>query len=72
MFKAPIDLRKPLAENIVVIGGTALLKGFKHRLLSEVRHLSSTPYYKNLLSVNKFKIHTPLAKENYIAFLGGK
>ena len=56
----------------MVIGGTALLKGFKHRLLSEVRHLSSTPYYKNLLSVNKFKIHTPLAKENYIAFLGGK
>ncbi|KAI2652367.1 Actin-related protein 10 [Labeo rohita] len=37
LVKCPIDTRKVLSENLVIIGGTAMLPGFLHRLLSEIR-----------------------------------
>lgn len=71
ILKCPIDTRKALAANIVVIGGTAMLPGFKYRLLAELRDLSHKPHYANLLALDKFKIHIPPCKENYTAWLGG-
>lgn len=70
IIKCPTDMRKCLAENIVVMGGSAMIPGFKHRLLAEIRSLLNEPYYKNRTAIKTFKFHSPPAKENYIAWLG--
>ncbi|XP_063216770.1 actin-related protein 10 [Bacillus rossius redtenbacheri] len=71
IVKCPIDMRRPLAENILVIGGTSMALGFKARLQSELKHLVQTSKYASKLAVRTFKFHTPPAKENYVAWLGG-
>jgi actin-related protein 10 len=71
IIKCPIDMRKPLAENILVIGGTAMAPGFKARLLNELNHLVQQPKYESRLAIKTFKFHKPPAKENYVAWLGG-
>ena len=65
-------MRKPLAENIVLIGGTCMAKGFKARLKEELYDLIKQPRYADRLFLNTFKFHNPPAKENYVAWLGGK
>ena len=70
--QCPIDTRKQLAENLVVIGGTSMLPGFLHRLLAEIRYLVEKPKYKKTLATKTFRIHTPPAKANCVAWLGGK
>ncbi|KAG1701317.1 Actin-related protein 10 [Nymphon striatum] len=70
LIKCPIDTRKELAENMIIMGGTAMLPGFKHRLLSEVKDLLKKERYSSKLAVNNFKVHSPPAKENNIAWLG--
>uniref|UniRef100_A0A8D2IMF5 Actin related protein 10 n=1 Tax=Varanus komodoensis TaxID=61221 RepID=A0A8D2IMF5_VARKO len=67
----PIDTRKQLAENLVVMGGTAMLPGFLHRLMAEIRYLVEKPKYKELLASKTFRVHTPPAKPNCVAWLGG-
>ncbi|ELW69033.1 Actin-related protein 10 [Tupaia chinensis] len=69
--ECPIDTRKQLAENLVVIGGTSMLPGFLHRLLAEIRYLVEKPKYKTTLGTKTFRIHTPPAKANCVAWLGG-
>ncbi|XP_016781633.1 actin-related protein 10 isoform X2 [Pan troglodytes] len=69
--ECPIDTRKQLAENLVVIGGTSMLPGFLHRLLAEIRYLVEKPKYKKALGTKTFRIHTPPAKANCVAWLGG-
>lgn len=69
--KSAIDMRKPLAGNIVLVGGTTMVPGFKSRLLAELRELMKTPKYENSLKISTFKFHSPPAKENYVAWLGG-
>ncbi|KAG7165279.1 Actin-related protein 10-like [Homarus americanus] len=71
LMKCPIDTRRALAENLVLIGGTASLKGMKHRILSEVRALVTSPPFSDVLQINSFKVHHPPAKDNYVAWLGG-
>ena len=46
--------------------------GFKARLLDELKHLVQQPKYESRLAVKIFKFHKPPAKENYVAWLGGK
>lgn len=70
-LQCAVDLRKVLAENILLIGGTAMLPGFKHRLLLELKELVQSPKYKDRLAIRTFKFHNPPAKENYTAWLGG-
>lgn len=65
-------MRKQLAENIVLIGGTAAAKGLKARLKEELLSLIHQPKYKDKLFLSVFKFHYPPAKENYVAWLGGK
>ncbi|KAK8743601.1 hypothetical protein OTU49_001153 [Cherax quadricarinatus] len=69
--QCPIDTRQALAGNLVFIGGTASVKGMKHRILSEVQALVSSPPFMDLLKLNSFKVHQPPAKDNYVAWLGG-
>ncbi|XP_021913743.1 actin-related protein 10 isoform X2 [Zootermopsis nevadensis] len=71
IIKCPIDMRKPLAENILVMGGTAMAPGFKARLLGELKYLLQQPKYSSRLALKTFKFHKPPAKENYVAWLGG-
>ncbi|PSN40530.1 hypothetical protein C0J52_12264 [Blattella germanica] len=70
-MSCPIDMRKPLAENILVIGGTTMAPGFKARLLQELKYLLEQPKYSSKLAIKTFKFHKPPAKENYVAWLGG-
>ncbi|XP_048343026.1 actin-related protein 10, partial [Sphaerodactylus townsendi] len=71
LLQCPIDTRKQLAENLVVIGGTAMLPGFLHRLMAEIRHLVEKPKYKETLATKAFRVHSPPAKPNCVAWLGG-
>uniref|UniRef100_A0A671YNI4 Actin related protein 10 n=1 Tax=Sparus aurata TaxID=8175 RepID=A0A671YNI4_SPAAU len=69
--QCPIDARKVLSENLVVIGGTAMLPGFLHRLLAEIRLLVERPKYSSVLASKTLRIHAPPAKPNCTAWLGG-
>ncbi|XP_042611828.1 actin-related protein 10 isoform X1 [Cyprinus carpio] len=70
LVKCPIDTRKVLSENLVIIGGTSMLPGFLHRLLSEIRSLVEKPKYRDA-ATKSFRIHSPPAKPNCTAWLGG-
>lgn len=70
--QCPIDARKVLSENLVVIGGTAMLPGFLHRLLAEIRLLVERPKYSSVLASKTLRIHAPPAKPNCTAWLGGQ
>lgn len=71
LFQCPIDTRRELSENIVVIGGTAMTAGFYHRLKRELDTLAMKPRYKEALGVKAFKFPKAPARENYTAWLGG-
>lgn len=66
-----MDMRKSLAENIVLFGGTSMITGFKSRLFSEIKALAETEKYTSKMSIKVFKLHTQPCKENYMAWLGG-
>ncbi|KAE8750900.1 hypothetical protein FOCC_FOCC002328 [Frankliniella occidentalis] len=69
--KCPIDMRKPLAENILLIGGTSMAVGMKARIKEELSYLAASAQYSEKLKLRTFKFHSPPAKENYTAWLGG-
>ncbi|XP_071504426.1 actin-related protein 10-like [Diadema antillarum] len=71
ILKCPIDMRKPMADNLVFIGGTTMLPGFSHRLLAELRFLLDKPKYKECLAITTFKVHSPPSQANFTAWLGG-
>ncbi|KAJ2949630.1 hypothetical protein O0L34_g15555 [Tuta absoluta] len=71
IMQSPIDVRRALAENILVTGGTATLPGLKHRLAAELRYLVSQPPYNEKLWIQEFKFHTAPAHDNSVAWLGG-
>ncbi|XP_064847516.1 actin-related protein 10-like [Oncorhynchus masou masou] len=71
LVKCPIDTRKALSENLIIIGGTAMLPGFLHRLLAEIRLLVDKPKYRGTLATKSFRLHSPPAKLNCTAWLGG-
>jgi len=66
-----LDTRLALAENIILIGGTTMTKGFISRLKSELLTLVKSDLYKTKLKVQSFKFHTAPSKPNYTAWLGG-
>lgn len=53
------------------MGGTAMLPGFKHSLITEIKMLLDDPRYSSRLPLKEVKLHSPPAKENYVAWLGG-
>lgn len=71
LLKCPIDTRHKLAENLVIIGGTASMKGMKHRILAEVRAAAASEHYCQILPIPSFMLHHPPAKDNYVSWLGG-
>ncbi|CAF0781542.1 unnamed protein product [Adineta steineri] len=71
LLQAPIDLRQQLADNILIIGGTAIMPGFLHRFNAELNYLINQSPYINRLAIKQFKFHSPPGQLNYIAWLGG-
>ena len=76
LLASPIDTRKDLAANIVLIGGGSMTLGLKARLFSEMRHLlKENNYYREKLAVlakssENFKLHVPPTKPNYTSWTG--
>lgn len=71
ILKCPVDTRKDLAENILLIGGTSSVMGMKPRLRDELMKLIQSDYYKERLYVNEVKFHSAPSKPNFTAWLGG-
>ncbi|KYN09628.1 PREDICTED: actin-related protein 10 [Trachymyrmex cornetzi] len=71
IVKCPLDTRRILAENIILVGGTTMTKGFASRLKSEMLALIESDLYKTNLKVDSFKFHTAPSKPNYTVWLGG-
>lgn len=71
ILKCPIDTRKQLAENIVLVGGTVMTPGFKHRLLQEIYCLLQSPRYKENLFMKTIKMHQIPVTANCTSWLGG-
>ncbi|XP_016908960.2 actin-related protein 10 isoform X1 [Apis cerana] len=71
IMQCPIDVRRVLAENILLIGGTTMTKGFASRLKSELLNLVRSDLYSEKLKIQKFMFHTAPSKPNYTAWLGG-
>ena len=63
-------MRKELAENILLIGGTSMSPGLTARLKSELIKLINSDLYKDKLFLLQVKFHTAPAKANFTAWLG--
>ena len=64
-----IFCRSALAESLVLVGGTAMMRGFRARLSQELKSLLATPKYANL-KIDTFKLFQPPAQLNYVSWLG--
>lgn len=71
ILECPIDSRLSLMGNIVLLGGTSMFPGFKHRLQQELIQLVKTDSkYRSSIHSIKFKFHELPCKENYASWLG--
>lgn len=71
ILKCPMDCRRRLAQNIVLIGGTSMIPGLKHRLYKEIEYLTTkSQRYKPVNFSNEFQFHQLPCKENYASWLG--
>lgn len=71
IMQCPIDVRRALAENILVTGGAAAMPGLKARLAEELRYLVTQPPYSERLHIREFKFHSAPAHDNAVAWVGG-
>jgi hypothetical protein len=73
LSRSPIDARCQLAQNILVIGGTGRIPGFRRRLLNEIHKLvASEPDYATLKALaDQFCVTDPAFPPHYLSWLGG-
>ncbi|KRX64332.1 Actin-related protein 10 [Trichinella sp. T9] len=72
ILRCPIDIRKVVAERILVIGGGCMIPGFMARLKEELLdNLSRSDRFAEKTAIRKVKFFKPPAAENYMAWLGG-
>ena len=71
VLKSPIDCRKELAENIILIGGGVMSAGFASRLMSELKVVLKSNRYNSKLFLKKIGFRQPLIPANYCAWQGG-
>lgn len=69
ILMAPLDCRRSLAENILVIGGLANLPGLEHRLARELKNIDKQERFKRKIP-DVFKFHRPICPRNYVSWLG--
>lgn len=71
ILDCPLDARKALISNLVLIGGTSMLAGLKHRLQQElIDAVMNCEPYKNKIYSKEFRFHQLPCKENYVCWLG--
>lgn len=71
ILACPIDTRRELAKSIIIVGGSAMIVGFKARLVEEIKHLlTEQEPYKEKLSLDKILVHTAPCKENFACWTG--
>lgn len=71
VLSCPVDCRRELASNLLIVGGVSMMPGFKARLAQELKHLLSLPKYDASCKISQFRIHQPPAKPNLTTWLGG-
>lgn len=64
----PVDMRKQLLENIVLIGGSSMIQGITARLRAELLALMKSDLYNDKLFLDAVKFHMVPAKENFAAW----
>lgn len=69
ILMAPIDCRRSLAENILIVGGLANLPGLRHRLSEELKNIGKYERFKRKIP-DKFLFHKPCCPNNYVSWLG--
>lgn len=69
ILSAPIDCRRCLAENVLVIGGLANLPGLEQRLFDELKNIDKYERFRRKIP-DTFKFHKPICPSNYVAWLG--
>lgn len=72
LLACPIDTRRALLANIVLVGGTTMMPGFKARLFEELEDLLRSPHYSRLglSGLGQPRLHRPPAKANFACWLG--
>lgn len=70
LMASPIDTRRELASNIIIVGGTSMQLGFKARVFQEINNLTKDEHFKEKLKIKDFKLHIPLGQANYAAWAG--
>lgn len=65
------EIRQELANNVVVVGGTAMVIGFLSRLHSELLKTIKLSPYSDKLLLSTCKIHKTIGKTNFTSWLGG-
>ena len=70
ILDCPTDARKALISNLVLIGGTSMLAGLKHRLQQDLLNaVTQSEAYRNRIRFKEFKFHQLPCKENYVCWL---
>uniref|UniRef100_A0A914W935 Actin related protein 10 n=1 Tax=Plectus sambesii TaxID=2011161 RepID=A0A914W935_9BILA len=71
ILRCPLDLRRPLCEHLLVVGGGSLMTGFLARLKAELLDLLATKYQEKLpLTSVKFFQYAQSPIEVYASWLG--
>ena len=70
LIASPMDTRKELAKNIIMVGGTSMQRGFKSRIFQELKEIMKEEKYSEKLKVEEFRFHIPLGQENYACWVG--
>lgn len=72
IIKCPLNARKELSSNLVLIGGTCCMPGFKHRLYHDLmKMIQVVPEYQSTIGhFDTFKFHEMPCQENYAGWLG--
>ncbi|RNA03717.1 actin-related 10 [Brachionus plicatilis] len=68
LSKAPMDLKREFASNVVLAGGGCMLDGLKPRLVKEINFLLQK--CPSVFSAQKLSYHKSPSHENYTAWLG--
>ena len=70
LIASPLDTRRELASNLIVVGRSSMQLGFKARLFQELAHLMRESHYSDKLKMTEFKIHQTLGQANYACWAG--
>lgn len=69
VLMAPLDCRRTLAENVLLVGGLSNMPGLEHRLSEELRHFQGVNRFKRNIP-KSFKFHKTICPKNYVCWLG--